>query len=47
MIDSMGLGWCFTFVGLVMLATIPLLLIVILFGSKWRELRREKANRHA
>lgn len=40
MLSSMGRGWCFTFVALVMLCTSPLLLIVIWRGPKWREERR-------
>lgn len=42
MINSMGRGWCFTFIALVMLATMPLLLVVIRFGPRWREERRVK-----
>lgn len=42
MIDAMGRGWCFTFIAFVMLATLPLLLVVIQFGPKWREERRVK-----
>ena len=44
MMEGMGRGWCFTFIGLVMLTTIPLLMIVIRFGSGWRAKRREKNN---
>ncbi|KAJ5705142.1 hypothetical protein N7536_000831 [Penicillium majusculum] len=42
MLSAMGRGWCFTFIALVMLATTPLLLIVIRKGSDWREERRLK-----
>lgn len=42
MIKAMGRGWCFTFIALVMLATSPLLLVVIRWGPKWREERRQK-----
>ncbi|CEJ59233.1 hypothetical protein PMG11_07864 [Penicillium brasilianum] len=42
MLAAMGRGWCFTFVSLVMLATSPLLLLVIYKGPKWREERRLK-----
>ncbi|KAJ5814358.1 uncharacterized protein N7503_001108 [Penicillium pulvis] len=44
MLSSMGRGWCFTFVALVMLCTSPLLLIVIWQGPKWREERRLKEH---
>ncbi|KAJ5362939.1 hypothetical protein N7541_003783 [Penicillium brevicompactum] len=42
MLAAMGKGWCFTFIALVMLATTPLLLIVIRRGPNWREERRLK-----
>jgi multidrug resistance protein len=42
MISAMGRGWCFTFIALVMMATTPLLLIVIRKGPSWREERRLK-----
>ncbi|PVI04611.1 MFS general substrate transporter [Periconia macrospinosa] len=45
MIDAMGLGWCYTFVGLVLLASTPLSFIGMKWGPKWREerfLRMEK-----
>jgi MFS family permease len=42
MLAAMGRGWCFTFVSLVMLATSPLLLLIIYKGPKWREERRLK-----
>ncbi|KAJ5968836.1 hypothetical protein N7501_005084 [Penicillium viridicatum] len=42
MLSAMGRGWCFTFIALVMLATTPLLLIVIRKGPDWREERRLK-----
>ncbi|KAJ5666954.1 hypothetical protein N7462_011363 [Penicillium macrosclerotiorum] len=44
MLSAMGRGWCFTFVSLVMLATSPLLLLVIYKGPKWREERRQKED---
>ena len=40
MIQGMGLGWCFTFIGLVVLCTSPLLWILLKWGPKWREERR-------
>ncbi|OQE42273.1 hypothetical protein PENCOP_c004G04398 [Penicillium coprophilum] len=42
MLSTMGRGWCFTFIALVMMATTPLLLIVIQKGPDWREERRLK-----
>jgi multidrug resistance protein len=42
MLSAMGRGWCFTFIALVMMATTPLLLVVIWKGPKWREERRLK-----
>lgn len=45
MIDAMGRGWCFTFVGLVLLTTTPALVFLEKFGPKWREERRERAQR--
>ncbi|KAJ5373163.1 Kynureninase [Penicillium concentricum] len=42
MLSTMGRGWCFTFIALVMMATMPLLLIVIRKGPEWREERRLK-----
>ncbi|KAJ5542323.1 hypothetical protein N7461_008326 [Penicillium sp. DV-2018c] len=42
MLSAMGRGWCFTFIALVMMATTPLLLVVIRKGPKWREERRVK-----
>lgn len=40
MLNAMGTGWCYTFIALVMLATTPLLFILINYGPKWREERR-------
>ncbi|KGO76945.1 Kynureninase [Penicillium italicum] len=42
MLSAMGRGWCFTFIALVMMATAPMLLIVIRKGPSWREERRMK-----
>ncbi|CAG8933264.1 unnamed protein product [Penicillium salamii] len=47
MLSAMGKGWCFTFIALVMLATTPLLLIVIRKGPTWREERRLKEKARA
>ncbi|KAI9731612.1 MAG: hypothetical protein M1818_007742 [Claussenomyces sp. TS43310] len=46
MIDSMGRGWCFTFIALVCLVASPMLWVVTTWGPKWREermVRMEKA----
>ncbi|EED20513.1 florfenicol exporter, putative [Talaromyces stipitatus ATCC 10500] len=40
MLTAMGTGWCYTFIALVMLATTPLLFILMGYGPKWREERR-------
>ena len=48
MIQAMGRGWCYTFVGLVSGAASPILLAVTKWGPKWREERRlrpEKAEK--
>jgi predicted MFS family arabinose efflux permease len=37
MIDSMGRGWCFTFIALVCAATMPLLWVEMKWGTQWRE----------
>lgn len=44
MIQAMGRGWCFTFIGLVVIAASPLLLVIVKWGQGWREERqlREK-----
>ena len=39
MIDTMGVGWCYTFLGLVVLAFSPLLWVVMKWGPGWREER--------
>jgi MFS family permease len=46
MIDSMGRGWCFTFIALVCTATMPQLWVEMRWGPQWREdrmVRLEKA----
>jgi multidrug resistance protein len=40
MLNAMGRGWCYTFIALVMLCTMPLLMIIIRKGPQWREERR-------
>ncbi|GMF69515.1 unnamed protein product [Aspergillus oryzae] len=39
MLNTMGRGWCFTFIAFVMLGTAPLLGVVVRFGPRWREER--------
>jgi len=38
-IDAMGIGWCYTFLGLVTMAFSPCLWVVMKWGPKWREER--------
>jgi MFS family permease len=45
MIDAMGLGWCYTFVGLVIIAFTPLSAVVVKWGPKWREQRFLRVER--
>ena len=40
MIDSMGRGWCFTFIAGVVAAASPILWVLLKWGPKWREERR-------
>ena len=50
MVDTMGRGWCFTFVAAVVLFTSPLLWVETRWGPKWREarwLRVEKQKNEA
>ncbi|RFU34076.1 hypothetical protein B7463_g2328, partial [Scytalidium lignicola] len=44
MIERMGNGWCFTFISLVCVATMPLLFIELKWGPKWREDRAVKED---
>ncbi|KAL4999471.1 major facilitator superfamily domain-containing protein [Aspergillus recurvatus] len=44
MLDAMGRGWCFTFIALVMLCTMPLLWVVIRMGPRWRHERQAKID---
>jgi multidrug resistance protein len=44
MLSAMGRGWCFTFIAFVMLATAPLLWVVIRCGPQWRAERLAKAD---
>lgn len=45
MIQGMGCGWCFTFIALVVLATTPILLVLLRWGPRWREERISRADR--
>ncbi|KAH8646943.1 putative MFS transporter [Tricladium varicosporioides] len=45
MIDAMGLGWCYTFVGLVLIVFTPLSAVIIKWGPKWREERFVREER--
>lgn len=40
MIESMGEGWCFTFIGLVCFIAMPMLWVELKWGPVWREERR-------
>jgi MFS family permease len=49
MIDAMGLGWCYTFIGLVIIICTPLTAVVVKWGPGWREerfLRIEKRKQN-
>lgn len=45
MIDSMGRGWCFTFIALVCIAAMPLLWVELKWGPAWREERRVRTEK--
>lgn len=47
MIDSMGRGWCFTFIALVCIAAMPMLLVELKWGPGWREKRRVRIEKEA
>lgn len=47
MVDAMGRGWCFTFIAAVLVATSPMLLVLLKWGPGWREERRLAALRKA
>lgn len=47
MIDSMGLGWCYTFVGAVLLLSTPLGAVVMRWGPRWREERFVRMEKQA
>lgn len=39
MLSTMGWGWCFTFIGLTMVAALPSIGLVYLYGHSWRKAR--------
>lgn len=43
MIDAMGLGWCYTFFGLLTIGSSPCLWIIMKWGPQWREARFVRA----
>ncbi len=45
MINSMGRGWCFTFISLVCAAAMPLLWAEMKWGPQWREERRVRLEK--
>ncbi|KAH6889384.1 major facilitator superfamily domain-containing protein [Thelonectria olida] len=45
MIDAMGIGWAFTLVGGLYFVTCPALVVLMVFGIKWRSQREEKMER--
>jgi MFS family permease len=47
MIHSMGRGWCFTFISLVCIVTMPMLWVELKWGPFWREERRDRLARIA
>lgn len=47
MIKRMGRGWCFTFIGLVCIAAMPMLWVELKWGPVWREERRVRLEKIA
>ena len=45
MIDTMGRGWCFTFIAGVLVAFSPMLWVLLRWGPKWREERRLRTQK--
>lgn len=39
MVDAMGLGWCYTFIGLVLISFTLLSSVVVEWGPQWRDER--------
>ena len=44
MISSIGLGWAFTLVGMIVVAVSPMLYVVRRWGPVWREERRVRVS---
>lgn len=42
MLTGMGVGWCFTFTGLMLIAALGLLLVELKWGMGWRQERWQK-----
>ena len=47
MIDSMGRGWCFTFIAAVLILASPMLWVEVKWGPRWREERRIRVENEA
>lgn len=47
MIDKMGRGWCFTFIALVCIVTMPLVWVELKWGPGWREERIVRMEKEA
>ena len=45
MLDGMGWGWCYTFLGIIFALATPLLWLEYKWGMSWREERRQKEER--
>lgn len=46
MLSDMGWGWCFTFLGLLLLFSLPLIWVEIRYGMDWREERRLRERKN-
>ncbi len=46
MISAMGRGWCFTFIALVCIVTMPMMWVELKWGTIWREERRVRIAKH-
>jgi MFS family permease len=44
MLSTMGWNWCFSFIGLIMVVSLPLIGVVYFYGPRWREERNVKIN---
>jgi MFS family permease len=44
MLSSMGLGWCFVFIGLLMALATGFLFAELIWGMRWRQRRWERAE---